>query len=150
MKTQKRHSDTPDIIDKRDLARWKRKNRTAQLKRTIARLQKELADCDTSRQLARHLLGENKDFFIRSARAAKDDPEARTFWLEQAGTINFFLCLTMSNEEQDRAFSGEEVAPVTMQFTDEEREILRKKREEKQQQSETAETFTTAEPTETP
>lgn len=100
--------------------------------------------------MARHILGENKDFFIRSARAAQKDPEARAFWLAQAGTINFFLSLTMSNEEQDRAFSGEEVEPVTMQFTDEEREILRKKREEKQQQSETAETFTTAEPTETP
>lgn len=35
MKTPKRHSDTPDLIDKRDCARWKRKNRIAQLKRSL-------------------------------------------------------------------------------------------------------------------
>ena len=38
MKTLKRHSDTPDLIDKRDCARWKRKNRIKQLKNTIAKL----------------------------------------------------------------------------------------------------------------
>ena len=38
MKTHKRCSDTPEYIDKRDCARWKRKNRTASHKRTIATL----------------------------------------------------------------------------------------------------------------
>lgn len=37
MKTPKRHSDTPDLIDKRDCARWKRKNRIKQLKRSLRR-----------------------------------------------------------------------------------------------------------------
>ena len=54
MKTPKRHSDTPDLIDKRDCARWKRKNRVKQLKRTISRLENTIVQLEKEKENAYH------------------------------------------------------------------------------------------------
>lgn len=116
-------------------ARWKRKNRTRQLKRTIAKKQQELEDCDRSRIFARRALGGTRNLLLEVSRETVD-PEARKNWLKQVGAINLFLALTTSKAELDREFAGEEIQPKLLDLTDEEREIIRQEFGPKDQETE--------------
>lgn len=113
----------------RQCERWKRKNREAQYKRTIANLHKKLDDIDTCRIICRKHLGAIKDFFLTVSRAATTE-DAKVYWLKKTGEINLILGVTVSDAELDAQFRGEPTPPCTMEYTDEERELLRKIREE--------------------
>ena len=113
------------------LARAKRKNREAQYKRTIANLHKKLDDIDTGRIICRKHLGAIKDFFLTVSRAATTE-DAKVYWLKKTGEINLILGVTVSDAELDAQFRGEPTPPVTMEYTDEERELLRKIRAEEE------------------
>lgn len=115
-------------------ARWKRKNREAQYKRTIANLHKKLDDVDTGRIICRKQLGAIKDFFLKTSRAVTDC-DAKVYWLKKTGEINLILGVTVSDEELDAQFRGEPTPPFTMEYTDEERELLKKIREEEEKKA---------------
>lgn len=110
-------------------ARWKRKNKVRQLKRTITNLHKKLDDIDTGRIVARAQLGTLRDFFLSNSRAA-NNYDAKVYWLKQTRPINLILGVTISDAELEAQFRGEPTLPATMEYTDEERELLKKIREE--------------------
>lgn len=140
MKTPKRNYDQMKIVAEEvpwgriSYARWKRKNREAQYKRTIANLHKKLDDIDTGRIICRQHLGAIKDFFLTVSRAATTE-DAKVYWLKKTGEINLILGVTVSDEELDAQFRGEPTPPFTMEYTDEERELLKKIREEEEKKA---------------
>lgn len=105
--------------------REKQNKRIKQLKRELAKTQKELENIDTCRVIARRQLGSIRDFYISASRAQQDENHKR-FWLEKVGDINLILGITTSSEEFDREWQGEKVQPYKLDLTDEERALVRK------------------------
>ena len=116
---------TPELYE----TRWKRKNKIAQLKRTITRLHDKLEGMDDSRKIARRHLGCIRDFFLTLSRRA-ETAEGKVYWLGKTCSINLILGITVREEELDAQFRGEPTPPFTLEYTEEERELLGKFDEE--------------------
>lgn len=109
-------------------ARWKRKNRVRQLKNTITNLHIKQLSTDSRRQIARRQLGRMRDFLLLSSREQKSI-ELKKSLLKLVGDCNLMLSLSMSDEELDREFKGENMQPYQHQLTEQERAIMRDREE---------------------
>lgn len=140
MKTPKRHYElttmehaaTERVWDRPQeevsAQRWKRKNRVRQLKNTITNLHIKQLSTDSRRQIARRQLGRIRDFLLLTSREQKS-LECRKNLLKLVGDCNLMLSLSMSDEELDREFKGENMQPYQHQLTEQERAIMRDREE---------------------
>lgn len=108
--------------------RWKRKNRVARLKNTITNLHIKQLSTDSRRQIARRQLGRIRDFLLLTSREQKR-LECKKNLLKLVGDCNLMLSLSMSDEELDREFKGENMQPYKHQLTEEERALMRDREE---------------------
>lgn len=103
--------------------RWKRKNRVKQLKNTIRKVREEMEDINRSRIILRNHLILKRNANILRARSAETENE-REMWLGATREQNLFLQLTMSREEKDAEWRGEDIMPHALKFSEEEKRIL--------------------------
>lgn len=137
MKTPKRYPATMSVYASKtelydDRARWKRKNRVARLKNTITNLHIKQLSTDSRRQIARRQLGRIRDFLLLTSREQKR-LECKKNLLKLVGDCNLMLSLSMSDEELDREFKGENMQPYKHQLTEEERALMRDREESEEQ-----------------
>ena len=104
--------------------RYKRKNRTRQLKNTISRLHKEIKELDASRRILRNFLISTRNLLLSDARATEDIAEKHDL-LKQTRPYNLLLSLSLTPKEIDLERQGKDpYPPDTIHLTQEEKLIL--------------------------